>query len=344
MKLPKVTTRAVLCVAFLASLTSALVTTSLLYKSLGGRKQEAIIPTIQEKLEEYSPKAPDKTQFNILLLGQGGAGHSGGELTDAIVLASINTASKNVNLIAIPRDIWVDNFKINSAYAAGVDVAKAAVEKVTGIPVDYYVAVDFSRFEKSIDALGGITVDVPVAFDDYFYPIKGLENELCGMTPEKIEKIHRLYSGFELEKQFTCRYEHLHFDKGAQQMDGATALKFIRSRHSSEHGGDFARGVRAQAVLAAIKNKLISLEALNNIDKFYAQFKGLVTSDIDEEDIVAILSRAGDPSEYTLSNVNISTDNYLQNAKSPDGQYILNPKAGVGNWEQVHAFIKSKLR
>lgn len=343
MKLPKISARAVLYVIFLASLISALVTTTLLYKSLGSKKQETKTSAILEKLEGHSQKVPDKTQFNILLLGYGGAGHSGGGLTDAIILANINTITKNVNLIAIPRDVWIDNFKINSAYTVDIAATKAAIEKVTGLSVDYYAAVDFSRFESAIDALGGINVDVPVAFDDYFYPVKGLENELCGFTPEKMEEVHRLYSGFELEKQFTCRYEHLHFDKGIQEMNGAMALKFIRSRHSNEHGGDFARGVREQAVLTATRNKLISLDALKNIDKFFAEFKGLLTSDVDEEDIVEILSHTGNPAEYTSSNINISTDNYLQNATSSDGQYILNPKAGVGNWWEVHEFIKREL-
>src|SRR3990167_1609708 len=343
MKLPKLTTRAVLFMAFFVSLVSALVTTTLLYTSISRKKETPKTSAILEKLEGHSQENPEKTEFNVLLLGYGGAGHSGGGLSDAMILANINTTSKNVNLIAIPRDIWVDNFKINAAYTVSVEATKQAVEKVTGLPVDYYAAVDFSRFESAINALGGISVDVPVAFDDFFYPIKGLENELCGMTPEKMAEVHRLYSGFELEKQFTCRYEHLHFDTGTQLMDGATALKFIRSRHSDQHGGDFARGVQQQAVLTAVRNKLISLDALTNIDDFFAEFSQLIVSDITEKDIIEFLSQAGDPSEYTSSNINISTDNYLQNSVSSDGQYILNPKAGAGNWEAVHTFIKRGL-
>ncbi len=247
-------------------------------------------------------------------------------------------------MIAIPRDIWVDNFKINAAYTVSVEATKQAVEKVTGLPVDYYAAVDFSRFESAINALGGISVDVPVAFDDFFYPVKGLENELCGMTPEKMAEIHRLYSGFDLEKQFACRYEHLHFDTGLQLMDGATALKFIRSRHSAEHGGDFARGVRQQAVLTALRNKLISLDALKNIDEFLTEFSQLIVSDITEADVVELLSHTGNPADYSSTNININTDNYLKNSTSSDGQYILIPNRGIGNWEEVHTFIKQGLR
>jgi anionic cell wall polymer biosynthesis LytR-Cps2A-Psr (LCP) family protein len=237
----------------------------------------------------------------------------------------------------------VDNSKINAAYAVSGEAAKRVVETVTGLKVDYYIAVDFLHFERAIDALGGINVDVPVTFDDYFYPVAGLENELCGFSPERMVEVHRLYSGFELEKQFTCRYERLHFDKGVQKMDGKTALKFIRSRHSEEHGGDFARGVREQTVLTAIRNKLISLDALKNIDELFSEFSQLVVSDIDEEVVVEIISHTGNPNDYTPSNININTDNYLQNSVSTDGQYILIPKAGIGNWEAIRSFIKGQL-
>lgn len=339
----KLLSKKILYIIFFASLVSAIVSTTLLYKSMAG-KRTAEAPGILERLENYEPKDPSKNEFNILLLGYGGKGHSGGGLSDAIILVNVNTASKNANLVAIPRDIWVDNFKINSAYAVSVEAAKAAVEKVTGLPVDFYAAVDFSRFERAIDALGGVEVSVPVAFDDYFYPVAGLENELCGMGPEKIEEVHRLYSGFELEKQFTCRYEHLHFERGLQIMDGVTALKFIRSRHSDTHGGDFARGVREQAVLTALRNKLVSLDVLNNINEFFDQFSHLVVSDIKEEDVVELLSRLGNPGEYTSFNINISTENYLQSSTSADRQYILIPKAGNGNWQAVHSFIKNELK
>jgi anionic cell wall polymer biosynthesis LytR-Cps2A-Psr (LCP) family protein len=81
-------------------------------------------------LEEVSSTlvtdSPDT--FNILLLGYGGAGHDGGNLTDSITLASINTKEKEVVLISIPRDLWIalpvdydnkQNYKINAAYAIG---------------------------------------------------------------------------------------------------------------------------------------------------------------------------------------------------------------------------------
>lgn len=359
----------VIIVAFIVSVVSAALSMLLLVSTKN--KPSTGTSAIWERAQAHTQTKPEKTTFNILLLGYGGGGHSGGGLSDALVLANVNTVTKKVNLIAIPRDTWVplpvrsdlnQSFKINAAFAIGNDdqgyplkqpeykgpngggkMAKYAVKEVTGVEVDYYAAIDFSSFERAIDVLGGVNVDVPVAFNDNFYPIKGLENELCGMSPERITEVHALYSGFELEKQFTCRYENLHFNKGVQMMDGVTALKFIRSRHSDQHGGDFARGERQQAVLTAVRNKLISLSALNKIDEFFTEFSSLIKTDIGEADIVEILSHTGDPLDYSPNNINIDTNNLLQNSTSSDGQYILIPKAGEENWSQIHKYLENEL-
>jgi anionic cell wall polymer biosynthesis LytR-Cps2A-Psr (LCP) family protein len=359
----------IIIIAFAVSIISAVLSMFLLFSTQA--RQTAKTSAIWERAQSHTQAKPEKTTFNILLLGYGGGNHSGGGLSDALVLANVNTTTKNVNIIAIPRDTWVElpvrsdlkeSHKINAAFAIGNDdrgyplkepeykgsdggdkMAKYAVEKVTGLTVDYYAAVDFGSFERAIDVLGGITVDVPVTFDDYFYPVKGLENELCGMTPERITEVHALYSGFELEKQFTCRYEHLHFENGEQKMDGPTALKFIRSRHSDQHGGDFARGQRQQAVLTAVRNKFLSLDAINKIDEFFKEFSGLIKTDIKEMDVVEILSHTGNPLDYTPKNINIDTNNYLQNSTSADGQYILIPKAGLDNWEEIHQFLNNEI-
>jgi len=318
-------------------------------------------------------KAPEVTtdQINILLAGYGGENHPGGTLADSIVLIHIQPQEKLIAKIFIPRDLWVEiptrsdlseHYKINMAHAIGIDdiryplkqpqykgvhgggeLLKEAVKKVTGFPVDYYASVDFDGMVKTIDKVGKINVDVPVTFDDQFYPVKGLENETCGKTSEEFAELHTKYSGFELEKQFECRYEHLHFDKGVNELNGSQALKFVRSRHSAEHGGDFARGIRLQALIKAVKEKLLSLDALNKVPEFYTDLAGLVSTDLTQSDAVAVVAQIGNPTNYTTVNVNISTDNVLNNSKSSTGQFILVPKAGIDSWQSVQNFIRSGL-
>ena len=312
----------------------------------------------------------EKTK-NILLLGYGGKDHSGGFLSDTIILLSLNKEKKTAYLISIPRDIWInlpldwENLKaakINEAYAIGIDdikypnkkpefrgktgggnMAKYATNQITGLSVDYFVSVSFDQIVKIIDTLGKIKVDVPVSFTDEYYPVKGLENETCGKTPEEMEALKQKYSGFELEKQYKCRYETISFEKGIVEMDGTTALKFMRSRHSATYGGDFSRSQRQMAVLKAIKEKLISLDAFSKIDELFPELASLVTTDLNLPTVKDLVSFLGKPEEYKIKEINLSTENVLTESKGPQGQYILLPKLGFGNWQETRNFIKKEM-
>jgi len=312
----------------------------------------------------------EKTK-NILLLGYGGKDHSGGFLSDTIILLSLNKEKKTAYLISIPRDIWInlpldwENLKaakINEAYAIGIDdikypnkkpefrgktgggnMVKYATTQITGLSVDYFVSVSFDQIVKIIDTLGKIRVDVPVSFTDEYYPVKGLENETCGKTPEEMEALKQKYSGFELEKQYKCRYETISFEKGIVEMDGTTALKFMRSRHSATYGGDFSRSQRQMAVLKALKEKLISLDAFSKIDELFPELSSLVTTDLNLPTTKDLISFLGKPEEYKIREINLSTENVLTESKGPQGQYILLPKSGFGNWQETRNFIKKEM-
>lgn len=308
--------------------------------------------------------------YNLLLLGYGGAGHDGGYLTDVIKVINVNPERKEIVVVSVPRDLWVElpirsdkheYFKINAAYAIGFDdqgyplkepqyrgqegavrMVKEVLTKVTGIPVDYYLAIDFDGFVESIDILGGIEVNVPVTFDDYFYPVKGLENEICGKSAEEIADLHEKYSGFQLEKQFECRYEHLHFDAGLQPMDGETTLKFVRSRHSDTHGGDFARAQRQLAVLLALKNKIIFVGALDDLPAFISKFRNVLRTDISVQTAKNVLKEIPDIAEFEVRSIHLTDENVLKESRSSSGQFILIPRQGIGEWGQVQEFIKGK--
>lgn len=314
---------------------------------------------------------PEKDYQSIVLAGYGGADHPGGGLADSITQIILNKDNKKALVIAIPRDTNVslpirsdrqDFKKINDSFAIGNSetlyplkqniysgkdgggkLLKVAVGKVTGVNPDYYAAISFTQFTQLIDDLEGITVDVPVSFTDEYFPTKGKEDLLCGKSPQDLVEIHQKYSGFELEKQFKCRYETLSFTAGETQMNGETALKFIRSRHSDNHGGDFARGERAQAVLAGIFQKLLSIDALKNIDKHYINFSKLVRTDLGLNDAKAIAQLVQTPQNYEIIKINLTKDNFFAEDFNQEGQYILNPKQGIGNFSQIHKHISDNI-
>ena len=262
-------------------------------------------------------------KVNVLLLGIAGGTHEGPTLTDTIMVASYNLKTDQVYLFSIPRDLWLPSFKskANATYGIGLlqgdglGLSKVVMGNILGLPVHYALRVDFNGFIQAIDVLGGIDVAVDRTFDDYNYPTEGKENDLCGYTEQEIEVLPDQAKQMNIEpgkqkvfiapdgsiatnsaqedmgaKYFTCRYEHIHFDKGLIHMDGATALKFVRSRHGTNgEASDFARSKRQEKVLEAARNKALSLETLINpakISQLLKTFGHSVDTDLSVKDIV----------------------------------------------------------
>jgi anionic cell wall polymer biosynthesis LytR-Cps2A-Psr (LCP) family protein len=286
---------------------------------------------------------PDSTNsINIVFLGMGGVGHDGGGLTDSITLANFNYSTKIINLIAIPRDLWYSNQKINAVYSAQKgEGIKYTIGQITGLGVDHFIAVDFSNFISGIDSLGGINVDNPKTWTDEFYPIKGKEQELCGFTPEYNAEVNQKYKGFELEKQFTCRYEKLSFSKGLIHLNGSEALKYIRSRHSADYGSDFARGERSQAVLVAIGKKMLEENLTETTNTAFKKLISSVSSDISLTKVTEIIKTVGEISSYKIIHTYLTDQNVLTSATGPGGAYILVPKTGIADFDGVRSYIKN---
>ena len=291
------------------------------------------------------PLSSDTNQkgvYNVLFLGYGGAGHDGSLLTDSIIIVNVDTNTHKAALISVPRDLWVTgNRKINAeGTIVGFDNVGSSIQNVTGLHINYFVAVDFGGFTKIIDDLGGVSVQVPATFSDPFYPITGQENNTCGMSLDQINALKAKYSGYQLETQFTCRYEQLHFDKGPANLDGTTALKFVRSRHGDS---DFGRSLRQFAVLTGIENKLITFQGANKFDGIVNTISQIVKTDLDAGTIKSLVQVFGNPKVYTVNQIQLSTANVLNESKSGDGAYILIPKAGNLNFTEIRSFIKSNL-
>lgn len=271
---------------------------------------------------------------NVLLLGIGGDGHEGGDLTDSILLASFNLADNKVNLISIPRDLWVISMqaKVNTAYHygneqrenGGRDLAKSAVAEILGIPVHYSVVLDFQGFVRAIDIVGGVDVNVERTFDDYKYPIPGMETA----EPE------------------SARYEHIHFDAGPAHLDGAMALKFARSRHAEgDEGTDFARAARQEKIILAFRNQVFSTQTLFS-STILKDLKDNVGNSIDT-DIGEIEQGSFLKVFLALGNMDnvasIPLTDLFKNPKSTKaygGQWVLIPTT---SWEDIHAYVAKNL-
>ncbi len=308
---------------------------------------------------------------NILLLGTGGGTHDGPNLTDTIILASINAKKNTINLISLPRDLWIASLgdsgeKINQAYADGQDknnkglvLAKAVVSSITSQPIHYGFRIDFGGFVKAVDLIGGIDVNVKNTLDDYHYPIDGQEEATCDHSPEEIQAFTATASADQLFWDFfPCRYKHLHVDAGLQHMDGITALEFVRSRHGvGSEGSDFARSRRQQEVIEAFRTKVLSLGILLNPPKLiglYNIIKDSVDTDIPQEDFLPFINlfqkikgakiqtAVIDDGNSTPGLPGLLIDSTEQT--SYGNLFVLLPRVGDQNFSEIQAFISCELK
>jgi polyisoprenyl-teichoic acid--peptidoglycan teichoic acid transferase len=194
-----------------------------------------------------------KGYIDVLILGIGGGQHEGPNLTDSIILARYYLHENRVNTVSLPRDLWHDSIKdkINSIYAYSFDKNRADISwtsdmfyELIGIRMDTVIVIDFQTFERVIDTIGGITINLDKSFVDNHFPRYGMENSDC----------------VPFDPNYNCRYTTLSFPKGRYEIKGRSALSFVRSRYADGGAGsDFSRSQRQQIVITSIKDKLIEL-------------------------------------------------------------------------------------
>lgn len=319
---------------------------------------------------EINLKTTDEKRVNILLLGIGGGNHEGPALTDTMIFASIDPQNKKLTLVSIPRDLWMPELsqKINFAYAdgeakqkgGGIIESRAAVEKLLGQDLDYVLRVDFDGFVKAVDMVGGLDVTVDNTLDDYKYPVTGKENESCGLSEEKIASLSaEIATGSASENEaFPCRYEHLHFEKGEQKMNGEEVLKFVRSRNAQgSEGSDFARSKRQEKVIAAFKDKIFSVGTFFNPVKIVNLSNVLresIDTNIKDDEYDDFVKLAQKLKGATLNSaiLDIGDEQAGRNgilAHPPisriyKNQYVLIPRAGNGNYSEIEEYVDCEIK
>jgi len=215
--------------------------------------------------------------------------------------------------------------KVNEIYAAarhkygdrkGLNIAKQAIADFTGMEIHYGAVINFSMFEQAIDALDGVKIFVPEDIVDPNYPDDN-------------------YS-----------YQTFVVRKGNQVMDGATALKYARSRKTTS---DYSRAQRQQDVLMAIRARAEELNMLTNLEKirsFYEIYKDNVNTDISITEGIA-LAKIATAIDYEHLVTAVLNDDPLQKGgflyaparEFYAGQYVLLPRS----WRDTREFIRLTL-
>lgn len=269
---------------------------------------------------------------NILIAGVGGEGHEGKDLTDTLIVASMDYSKKSVSLLSIPRDLYVESSlggsRINRLYEQGkirwgskegLDFLRKTTENILNIPIHYSVRIDFEAFEKIVDSLGGIDIDVEEEINDPLYP----DDKTFGFSP-------------------------FFLNEGPQHLDGATALKYVRSRKSSS---DFDRSKRQQKLLMALKEKALSKNLLSRkgfLKQLYYSLEDHIETNMSLREI---LSFADFASQLDAKNLNVATLNdepifvggflYTPMRELYGGAFVLLPAGD--NYTSVRYFVQLVL-
>ena len=280
---------------------------------------------------------------NFLILGTDGVNNRGSSqvLTDTMILASLDLKSGGINLLSIPRDLWSEEYKtkINALYAYGAErnpdkpqeFTAEVVGQLTDLDIHHTLVISLESLAEMIDVLGGIEVEVPVAFTDNQFP-RG-DVALDPDTPDS-----------EL-------YRSVRFEEGKQLMSGDRALEYIRSRHSQDdQGSDVARSYRQQLVIEALISKLASKNTIFDVDKLadlFKLYKNQFSNQISLTELVSI-SKAIFPyrSDFKIENRSLSIypDNPQGVIEHPTGNFYQNQWVyEIRNLDQFRAEIKTKL-
>jgi LCP family protein required for cell wall assembly len=224
------------------------------------------------------------SRTNLLLLGIDRREGSGWAYrTDTIMVLTADPRNRTAGLLSIPRDLQLpiptygeDRINTANVYGylqgypgGGPALLEATIAANFGIPIDAYIMIDFQTFEKIVDTLGGIDVDVPVALHDTRYP-----------DPRPGDPY---------------AFKTVHFDPGRQHMDGKRALEYARSRMSTS---DFDRARRQQLILLAIRQRALSLDAMPRWPALAVALVDGMQTDLSPGEVVDIagLALATDPS------------------------------------------------
>lgn len=270
---------------------------------------------------DWSKKEP----VNILLIGLDLRSEDEDTRADTQIVVHIDPANKSAAMLSIPRDLWIPipghgEGRINTSYqlgestegtpGGGPGLAMATIEQNFGIPIHYYAQVDFTGFERIIDAVGGITIDVPRPLVDNEYPLADV-----GVT--------RIYIG-----------------AGLQQMDGRTALQYARSRHADS---DFGRNQRQQQVLLAVRQQALNLNLITKLTDVANQLAGAVRTDLSLPEVGSLALLGREIGLESIQTVLINEEMVQQTILPGSGADVLLPRWDVIRPKVAQAFADPRL-
>lgn len=285
-----------------------------------------IKPSISpEMLRKEKSIFKNSQNLNVLLigtdtsLGRRARGQVGFN-TDVMALVTVNPDKNRVLLTSVPRDLWVNNNKINALYILyGWDTLKDAFEKVTGQTLDGYIVIDFDGFRWIVDSFGGVPVDVLTSFSDYEFP--------------------NLQDSGAVTISFT---------QGQEKMAGERALTYARSRKGNNgEGSDLMRAKRQHLILKGMLNAISQPESIfwpMDIPKFFNAVTQHMETSLTLDDAFYLWDFYKDRDEYQIESFVVGDDYLYYPGMYPDSPYHAWVFVPIGDsFLKLQNDIKAKL-
>lgn len=294
-------------------------------------------------VKSFTPSTLKETngRINVLLAGYSAddSGHAGAELTDSIMILSINPTTKQAEIISVPRDLYVDipgygYSKINAAYeygesenfsetgyaSGGMGLLEKVIETNLGVHSNYYALINYTAFKDAVNAVGGVTVNINSTDS------RGLYDSNTGIK----------------------------LSNGSNTLDGTEALALARSRGDGtyEYGfpqGDFNRTQNQQLILMALKDKLSDTSIIANPFKIGSLADALgdnVKTDMTIGEIETFYQKVKGISDSDMNTVTLNSvngQNLLTDYTTSSGQSALIPKAGVDDFSAIQSAVSELL-
>lgn len=284
---------------------------------------------------------------NVLIFGtsEDDPDHAGGNLTDSIMVLSLDQKNKNAAMVSIPRDLWVKygdacssgyEGKINALYEckagsnndqkAGAEGLKDKAGEILGMDVQYYAQVNYTVVREVVDAVGGVTVTIES--DD----------------PRGI-----LDRNFDWKCRYRCYY--VKYPNGPVNLDGEHALALARARNASGGyglgGGNFDREQYQQKIIKALKEKATSAGTLANPAAVTGIIDALgdnVRTNFSGGEVKTLISLANDiPNEKIKSISLVEEGNAVVTTGNISGQSVVKPVAGTYDFSEIETYVRAKL-
>ena len=283
--------------------------------------------------ESYDPlKADDNGRTNILAFGTSGFDmegteynggvHDGAQLTDSIMLISLDQNTGDIAMLSLPRDLkasptctatgkinevyWCNNMN-NDNEEAGATALMAEVGTILGVDIQYYAHLNWGSLENIVDALDGITVTLDEDISDYYY---------TGAV-------------YKAGVEYT--------------LTGEQAIALSRARHGTENG-DFSRGASQQKILIGIKDKVLSKHfSIGDLLSFASTLGDNLRTNFSVAEMKTLAHLSSSFDFNSMRQLSLIEPNHLVTNGNINGISYVLPSAGAGNYSAIQTYVANML-